>query len=232
MEKSKIKVIVTGVTGMVGEGVLHECLNSPFIDEVLVIGRKLCGKSHPKLTEIILPDFLKPKALESQVKEFDACFFCLGVSSLGMKEADYTEKTHTLTLGFAKAIVNNNPNMSFIYVSGVGTDRTENGKLMWARVKGRTENELQLVGFKNFFAFRPSLIFPTKGLSNALVFYKYINWMYPFLKIAIPSMISTLTEVGKSMIYLALKGSDKSVIEVKDIVETSKAYDRLIKNSI
>jgi uncharacterized protein YbjT (DUF2867 family) len=230
MEKSKIKVIVTGVTGMVGEGVLHECLNSPFIEEVLVIGRKLCGKTHPKLTEIVLPDFLKPEALKSKVKDYDACFFCLGVSSIGMKESDYTEKTHTLTIGFAKAIVENNPNMSFMYVSGVGTDRTENSKIMWARVKGRTENDLQLMGFENFYAFRPSLIFPTKGLSNALAFYTYINWMYPVLRTFIPSMVSTLTEVGKSMIYLALNRSAKNVIEVKDIIETSKEYDQLVKN--
>ncbi|MHA8051790.1 NAD-dependent epimerase/dehydratase family protein [Aquirufa sp. ROCK-SH2] len=229
MEKSKIKVIVTGVTGMVGEGVLHECLESPFIEEVLVISRKPSGKSDPKLKEIILPDFLKPAELSSKVKGYDACFFCLGVSSLGMKEADYTEKTHTLTLGFAEAIIDNNPNMTFIYVSGVGTDRTENGKIMWARVKGRTENDLRLVGFKSFYAFRPSLIFPTKGLSHTLSFYKYINWMYPLLRAIMPSMVSTLQEVGKSMIYLALLGSDKNVIEVKDIVETSKEYDRLIK---
>jgi uncharacterized protein YbjT (DUF2867 family) len=230
MEKSKIKVIITGVTGMVGEGVLHECLQSPFIEEVLVISRKPCGKNHPLLQEIILPDFLQPEALKSTIKDYDACFFCLGVSSIGMKEAEYTEKTHTLTLGFAEALVDNNPNMTFIYVSGVGTDRTESGKIMWARVKGRTENDLRLLGFNNFFAFRPSLIFPTKGLSNTLAFYKYILWMYPILKAIVPSMVSTLKEVGKSMIYLALKGAEKNVIEVRDIVETSKEYDRLLKN--
>lgn len=229
MEKSKIKVIVTGVTGMVGEGVLHECLKSPYIEEVLVIGRKPCGKNHVKMKELILPNFLQPEALKTEVKDYDACFFCLGVSSLGMKEADYTEKTHTLTLGFAEAIIDNNPNMTFIYVSGVGTDRTENGKIMWARVKGRTENDLRLLGFKQFFAFRPSLIFPTKGLSHTLSFYHYINWMYPLLRVIMPSMVSTLKEVGQSMIYLTVNGSEKNVIEVKDIVETSQKYDHLIK---
>jgi hypothetical protein len=229
MENSQIKVIVTGVTGMVGEGVLHECILSPFIDEILVIGRKPCGVQNDKVKELILPNFIQPDGLLDVVKDYDACFFCLGVSSIGMNEADYTENTYTLTLGFAEAILPNNPELSFIYVSGVGTDRTENGRIMWARVKGRTENDLALLGFKRFYAFRPSMIFPTPGLKNALSFYRYINWLYPVLRKLMPSMVSTLVEVGKSMIYLALKGIDKNVIEVRDIVETSKNYDLLSK---
>jgi hypothetical protein len=230
MEKSQIKVIITGVTGMVGEGVLHECLLSPFIQEVLIIGRRPCGIQHAKIKELILADFMQPAEITPLVKDYDACFFCLGVSSLGMKEIDYTQKTHQLTTAFAKAILPNNANMSFVYVSGVGTDRTENGRIMWARVKGKTENDLTLMGFKRFYAFRPSLIFPTVGLKNALPFYRYVQWMYPFLRKWMPSMVSTLEEVGKSMIYLGLKGCDKNVIEVKDIVETSQNYDLLLKN--
>ncbi|MHA8067223.1 NAD-dependent epimerase/dehydratase family protein [Aquirufa sp. ROCK2-A2] len=229
MEKSQIKVIITGATGMVGEGVLHECLLSPYIAEILVIGRKPCGVQDAKLKEIILTDFLQPASLTKQVKNYDACFFCLGVSSIGMNESDYTEKTHTLTLGFAEAILPGNPDLTFVYVSGVGTDRTESGRVMWARVKGRTENDLALLGFSRFYAFRPSLIFPTSGLKHALRFYQYINWMYPFLKKTIPSMVSTLAEVGKSMIFLGIEEFEKNVVDVNDIRDISRKYDQLVK---
>ncbi|NBW04242.1 MAG: NAD-dependent epimerase/dehydratase family protein, partial [Cytophagia bacterium] len=160
MEKVKIKIIITGATGMVGEGVLHEALKSPFIEEVLVIGRKPTGYAHPKLKEFQLLDFYKPEGLNDLIREYDACLFCLGVSSIGMKEEEFTLKTHTLTIGFATVLAKSNPNMTFSYISGSATDSTEKGAVMWARVKGKTENDLAKLGFKNTFAFRPGYLQP------------------------------------------------------------------------
>lgn len=226
MNYAKIKVIVTGVTGMVGEGVMHECLLSPHVEEVLVISRRPTGKTDPKLKEIILQDFYSPAALEEKVQGYDACYFCLGVTSIGKNEAEYTHLTYDLTLGFAKAIKKHNPDMTFVYVSGKGTDSSEKGSLMWARVKGKTENDLMKLNFKAVFAFRPSMLHPTPGLQHTLSFYKYINWMYPFLRKFAPQMVCTLRELGQSMIAVTLKGYDKSVIEVADIVHLSKVLPK------
>ncbi|MHA8054242.1 NAD-dependent epimerase/dehydratase family protein [Aquirufa sp. Wall-65K1] len=222
MKNSKIKVIVTGVTGMVGEGVLQECLLSPHVEEVLVISRRPSGKSHPKLKEIILKDFYQTEELQDQVKGYDACYFCLGVTSIGKNEAVYTRLTYDLTLGFAKSIEKNNPELTFIYVSGKSTDSTEKGSLMWARVKGKTENDLRKLRFKAAYAFRPGMLHPTEGLQHALPFYKYINWMYPFLRWAAPNMVCTLKELGQAMIAVTIHGYDKTAIEVADIVRLSK----------
>lgn len=225
MKNSKIKVIVTGVTGMVGEGVMHECLLSPHVEEVLVISRCPSGKSHPKLKEIILKDFYQTEELEEQVKGYDACYFCLGVTSIGKNEAAYTQVTYDLTLGFAKAIEKYNPQLTFVYVSGKSTDATEKGSLMWARVKGKTENDLRKLHFKAVYAFRPGMIHPTPDLQHALPFYQYINWMYPFLRWIAPNMVCTLKELGQAMIAVTIHGYDKSVIEVADIVHLSKVLE-------
>lgn len=218
MEKVKIKIIITGATGMVGEGVMHEALNSTYIEEVLVIGRKLTGYLHPKLKEFQLVDFYKPEELSDLVKSYDACLFCLGVSSIGMKEEEFTFKTHTLTMGFAKILVQSNPNMTFFYISGSATDSTEKGAVMWARVKGRTENDLAKLGFKNTYAFRPGYLQPTAGMKNTLPYYKYIDWLYPFFKLFIPNHTSRLSELGMAMIECAVFGHNKKIIEVKDIL--------------
>ena len=222
MEKVKIKIIITGATGMVGEGVLHEALNSDYIEEVLVIGRKPTGYVHPKLKEFQLLDFYKPEGLSDLVREYDACLFCLGVSSIGMKEEEFTLKTYTLTIGFAAVLAKSNPNMTFSYISGSATDSTEKGAIMWARVKGKTENDLAKLGFKNTYVFRPGYLQPTVGMKNTLSYYKFIDWLYPFLKLIIPNHTSRLSELGKAMIECAVFGHQNNIIEVKDILVLSQ----------
>jgi uncharacterized protein YbjT (DUF2867 family) len=213
----KIKTIITGVTGMVGEGVLHECLENKGVEAVLVINRKPCGVLHPKLKEIIHQDFFDFAPIENQLVGYNACFFCLGVSSIGMKESAYYEKTYTLTLHVATTLSKLNSDMTFCYVSGAGTDTTEKGKSMWARVKGKTENDIFALPFKQSFAFRPGYIHPTKGLTHVHNFYTYITWMYPvFLKL-FPNTVSTLKEVGLAMIAVTQKGYAKKIIDPNDI---------------
>src|ERR1700709_2855350 len=194
--ETKIKAIVTGATGMVGEGVLQECLNHPQVEAVLVINRKPCGVVHPKLKEIIHPDFFDLSAIEGQLSGYNACYFCLGVSSVGMKEPEYYKLTYTLTLNLPPPLSTLNPDMTFCYVAGASTDSTEQGKSMWARVKGKTENDLMKLPFKKVFAFRPGFMKPTGGLKNTLPAYKYLGWLYPILKFLAPKYACTLKEVG------------------------------------
>jgi nucleoside-diphosphate-sugar epimerase len=147
MSTLKLRVIVTGATGMVGEGVMHECLQNDAVESVLVINRKPCGVSHPKLKEIIHADFFNLSPVENQLAGYNACFFCLGVSSVGMKEPEYYRMTYTLTMNFAETVLKQNSGMSFCYISGASTDSTEKGRMMWARVKGKTENDLLRLRF-------------------------------------------------------------------------------------
>ena len=222
----KVRAVVTGATGMVGEGVLHECLLHPDVESVLVINRKPCGVSHPKLKEIIHNDFFNLSPIESELSGYNACFFCLGVSSLGMKEPEYTKISYTLTMNVAQTLSRLNPDMTFCYVSGAGTDSTEKGKMMWARVKGKTENDLAKLPFKAAFAFRPAFILPTKGLKNALSFYKYVTWLYPIVHPLFPNSFGTLKEVGLAMINCVIFGADKRILEAKDIAAlASKKQD-------
>lgn len=218
----KIKAILTGATGMVGEGVLHECLQHEDVEEVLVITRKPCGVTHPKLKEVVHPDFNYIGAIEHHLSGYNACFFCLGVSSVGMKEAEYYKLTYLLTMNFATTLVNKNTDMVFCYISGRGTDSTEKGKLMWARVKGKTENDLMKLPFKKVYNFRPGIMKPTKGLKNTLSFYKYMGWLIPIFKLFSPKSVVSLKEVGLAMINSATKGYEKSIIEAKDISILSK----------
>lgn len=211
------KVILTGATGMVGEGVLLECLAHPNISEVLSVSRKSNGRSHPKLKEYLVPDFLGLGENDEHLKGYDACFFCAGVSSIGKKEEEYTRLTFDTTIHFAKAVLKQNPQMTFIYVSGASTDSSEQGKLMWARVKGKTENTLLAMSFKKVHNFRPGFMKLTPGQKNALPAYKYFAWLYPILKIVLPNSTSTLKQVGLAMINTLVKGSDKKILEVKDI---------------
>lgn len=225
-----MKVIITGTTGMVGEGVLTECLAHSQITEVLSVSRKQTGITHPKLKEYIVPDFLSLKENDERLKDYDACFFCAGVSSVGMKEPEYTRITYDTTLTFAKA-VNPDCRMSFVYVSGSGTDSTEKSKLMWARVKGKTENDLMKLPFKQVFAFRPGFMKPVDGQKNIPKIYKFISWLYPVLKFVIPNVTSTLQQVGQAMIYAVQNGYDKNVVEVKDIlILADKAIKQMNKN--
>lgn len=217
-----LRVIITGTTGMVGEGVLHECLQNPDISAVLVINRKPGGIMHPKLKEIIHGDFFELSAIESQLAGYDACYFCLGVSAIGRNEEDYYKMTYTLTLYIAQILSKVNPEMTFCYVSGSGTDSSEKGRVMWARVKGKTENDLMNLPFKKVYAFRPGYMQPTKGLKNVKKYYNYMSWMYPFFRTVFPSFVSTLKELGLAMIQVTKNGYSKKVLEVKDIVKLAK----------
>ena len=206
---------------MVGEGVLHMCLNHPDVEAVLVINRKPCGAAHDKLTEIIHNDFHDLTAIESRLAGYNACYFCMGVSSVGMKEEDYHRITYDLTMQMAQTLVRLNPDMTFCYVSGVGTDSSEKGKSMWARVKGKTENDLMQLPFKNAFMYRPGYIQPVKGLNNTYTIYKFVAPLYPVLKALLPKYVCTLEEIGRSMIHVVLQGYHTQVLEVRDIIESA-----------
>ena len=219
---TKVNAIVTGSTGMVGEGVLHECLLHPDVESVLVINRKPCGVTHPKLTEIIHADFFDLSAIESRLTGYNACFFCLGVSSIGMKEPEYTRVSYTLTMNVARTLSRLNPGMTFCYVSGAGTDGTEKGKIMWARVKGKTENDLAKLPFRAAYAFRPAFMLPTKGLKNTLSFYKYVDWLYPVVHPLFPGSFGTLKDLGLAMINSVIRGSDKKVLNSSDIATLAR----------
>jgi uncharacterized protein YbjT (DUF2867 family) len=218
----KINAILTGSTGMVGEGVLHECLQHPEVESVLVINRRPCGVTHPKLNEIIHSDFFDLLPIESRLAGFNACFFCAGISSVGMKEPEYTRITYELTMNFAQTLSKLNPDMIFCYVSGAGTDSSEKGRMMWARVKGKTENDLMKLKFKNVYAFRPAFMKPTMGQKNAPKFYKYILWLYPVLNKLFPQYFGTLSNVGLAMINCTIISIEKKVLETKDIAELAK----------
>lgn len=211
------RVIITGTTGMVGEGVLLECLADSRISEVLSVSRKPTGMAHPKLKEYLVPDFLSLQEQDEKLKGYDACFFCAGVSSIGMKEEEYSRITYDTTLHFATVLAQQNPNMVFIYVSGAATDSSEQGRLMWARVKGRTENALLQLPFKSVHNFRPGIMKPTPGQKRTLSLYKYLGWLFPFLKRVYPNGTSTLSKVGQAMIKTLTVGTDKQILEVRDI---------------
>jgi uncharacterized protein YbjT (DUF2867 family) len=222
MSSSPLRVILTGATGMVGEGVLHECLQHPDVEQVLVIGRRSSGITHPNLKEIIHPNFYDLSPIEGQLAGYNTCFFCLGVSSVGMKEAQYYHLTYDLTLHVAQTLSRLNKDMTFCYISGAGTDSTEKGRSMWARVKGKTENDLTRLPFKHVYNFRPGILQPTKGLNNTLSFYKYLGWMIPVIRKLSPKYVTTLKELGLAMINAAARGYDKQIIEVPDILALSR----------
>jgi uncharacterized protein YbjT (DUF2867 family) len=215
----KIKPIITGVTGMIGEGVLYECLKHPNVEEVVVVTRKPTGISNPRMKEVVVKDFNDLSEVKDQLKGYDSCFFCAGVSSIGLNEEEYSKLTYDLTTNFARSLAELNPGMTFCYVSGAGTDSSEKGKSMWARVKGRTENAVARVPFKKVYNFRPGFIKPTKGLKNTLKLYTYLGWLYPVIKTISPNMGCSLTEIGQAMINSVLTGYDKTVIEVKDFIK-------------
>lgn len=219
-----LKVIITGTTGMVGEGVLLECLQHAEISEILMVNRRHNNISHPKLKECIIPDFLNPGMALGQLRGYDACFYCAGVSSAGMKEKEYTLITYDTTLHFAGILSGLNPGMVFIYVSGSMTDSTEAGKMMWARVKGRTENALMRLPFKKAYNFRPGFMKATAGQKNILRYYWLVSWMYPFFKIFLPGYVSTMSEVGKAMINCVLEDYPKQILEINEINLLAKKY--------
>lgn len=216
------KVIITGVTGMVGEGVLIECLENPMVSQVLVLGRRSCGYTHPKLKEIVHENLMDTSPLSKELLGYDACYFCLGITSVGMKEPDYKKITYDLTLAIATILLPINPKMTFCYVSGAGTDSSEKGRLMWARVKGRTENDLMRLPFGQVYNFRPGYLQPTPGARNTLGFYRWIKWMYPAMRLLFRGSASTLRELALAMLHVTAYGYEKQVLEVKDIVKAAQ----------
>ena len=218
----KIKAIITGTTGMVGEGVLQECLSHQNVEEILVINRRPCGISHPKLTEIIHSDFFNLSPVADKLKGYNACFFCLGVSSVGMSEEQYYNLTYNLTMNFAQLLSGQNQEMTFCYISGAGTDSTEKGRMNWARVKGKTENDLAKLPFKKVFACRPGFMLPSEGAKNVPGYYKVFKYLYPVLRSVFPNHVSTLKEVARAMINSVIYGSEKQILEVKDLVELAQ----------
>ena len=215
-----IKVIITGATGMVGEGVLFECLQNKKVSEVLIINRRHYEMSHPKLKELIVPDFFQLEKFAENIKGYDACFFSAGISSVGMKEEKFTIITYDTTLSFAKALLQANNNISFTYVSGSHTDSSEKGRIMWARVKGRTENDLAKLPFKSEYNFRPGGMLPFNGQKNWKAAYK---WIVKIIKAVAPKKVITMQELGRAMINAITIGYAKNILEIADIKELAKA---------
>ncbi len=213
---SPIKVIITGATGMVGEGVLFECLQNSKVSEVLIVNRRHYELQHPKLKELIVPDFFKLDKFAADIKGYDACFFCAGISSVGMKEDNYTRITYDTTIAFAKALIAVNNNMFFTYVSGSHTDSSEKGRVMWARVKGRTESDLAKLPFKAEYNFRPGAMLPFPDQKNWKTVYKFI---VKVIKAISPKRVLSMQEVGRAMINAVAIGYPKNILEIKDIRE-------------
>ena len=204
---------------MVGEGVLNEALKHPDVESILVIGRRSCNVEHQKLKELLHNDFFDYSTLREHLRGFNACFFCLGVSSVGMNEQDYSRITYDLTMQAARTLSGFNPDMTFCYISGTGTDSSEKGRLMWARVKGKTENHLTRLPFKAVYLFRPGLMKPTKGQKNVKPLFKVLGLLYPLWKVLSPKNVCTLEEVGLAMIQAAQTGYTKQILENKDIAQ-------------
>jgi uncharacterized protein YbjT (DUF2867 family) len=215
-----VKVILLGATGMVGQGVLRECMLGPEVETVLAIGRNATAQQHQKLRGIVHNDLSDLSAIEGRLSGYDACFFCLGVSAVGMNEEAYTRVTYDLTISLATILSRLNPAMTFIYVSGSGTDSTERGRMMWARVKGRTENALFQIPFKAVYMFRPGYIQPLHGIRTKTKWYRAVYAMmgslYPVWKLLFPKYVTTTECVGRAMLNVAKRGAPKSVLENQD----------------
>ena len=202
---------------MVGQGVLRECLVDPEVEQVLALGRGVCGVENPKLREIVRPDLFDYSDIEHELTGYDACFFCLGVSAAGMNEERYTKITYDLTLAAAQTLAKLNPNMTFIYVSGAGTDSTEQGRSMWARVKGKTENDLLRLPFKAAYMFRPGFIQPMHGIKSKTtayrVGYSIAAPLFPVLRFLFPRYVTTTEEVGRAMLRVAKQGHPHPIVD-------------------
>ena len=216
-----MNVLLLGATGMVGQGVLRECLLDPRVRQVVVIGRSSTGQHHPKLREIVIQNLFDLSAVLPDLPALDACFYCLGASAVGMSEEQYTRVTHDLTLSVAESLVRRDPAMTFVYVSGTGTDSTEQGRAMWARVKGRTENALLRLPFRAAYMFRPAMIVPMHGIRSRTrlyrVLYTVLAPVLPLLKRLAPGWVTTTERVGQAMITVAAQGAPRPVLENPDI---------------
>lgn len=224
-----MKAIVFGASGMVGGGVLLECIGDPEVSSVLVVGRTPCGVDDPKVVEIIHQDFFDFTTIEDRLSGCDACFFCLGVSAAGMTEEKYRHLTYDLAIAAAETLARLNPGMTFCYVSGQGTDSTEKGRVMWARIKGATENRLLEMPFKAAFMFRPGYIQPMKGIRSKTRLYQSLytalSWLYPVLARVMPNRVTTTEKHGRAMIAVSLRGYSKSILDPQDINELAKTRD-------
>jgi uncharacterized protein YbjT (DUF2867 family) len=216
-----VKVLLFGASGMVGQGVLRECLLDPEVARVVAVVRRPTGRKHAKLTEIVHSDLATLASIESQLTGFDACIFTAGVSALGMSEQEYTRVTYDLTLGVAKTLLRTSPDLTFVYVSGAGTDSSEKGRMMWARVKGRTENALLSMPFRAAYMFRPGLIMPLHGIRSSTrwynVAYAGIRPIFPLLRRVAPTLITTTEQLGRAMLAVARNGYATHVLEMADI---------------
>ena len=216
-----MKVVIFGATGMVGQGVLRECVRDAGVERVLCVGRRASGVVHPKVTDLIVEDPGNLGAVERQLTGLDACFFCLGVSSVGMKEADYRRITYDLTLGAATTLARLDPQMSFVYVSGAGTDSTERGRSMWARVKGATENALMRLPFNATYMFRPGVIEPMHQVRSKTALYRWIyvvaTPLFGLMRRFAPDRMTTSVQVGRAMLVVAKRGARTPLLEVRDI---------------
>jgi uncharacterized protein YbjT (DUF2867 family) len=216
-----MKIMIFGATGMIGQGVLRECLLDPGINGVLTVGRGATGQQHLKLKEVVVSDLFDLTAVEPELRGYDACFFTLGVSAAGMSETAYTRLTYDLTLSVARTLLRLNPAMTFMYVSGMGTDSTERGRVMWARVKGRTENALLGLGFPAAYMFRPGAVQPLHGIRSRTGWYRALyrvtGFMLPLLKKVFPHAITTTEQLGRKVIAVAREGYPKQILESRDI---------------
>ncbi len=216
-----MRVLIFGATGMVGQGVLRECLLDPGVERVTTIGRNATGAADPKLRELVHADLWNYASIEKELTGLDACFFCLGVTSAGMKEADYERITYGIAVAAAETLARLNPGMTFVFVSGAGTDSSEQGRVMWARVKGRTENAILRLPFKGAYAFRPGVIQPLHGIRSRTTIYNVgyaiFKPLMPILRWAFPGQILTTEKIGRAMLKVARSGAPKRILEAKDI---------------
>ncbi len=218
-----MKIIVFGATGMIGQGLLRECLLDGDVERVLVVGRTPLGQQHEKVRELLHQDFLDFSAVESELGGYDACLFCLGVSSSGMTEEAYYRVTYEFTLAAARTLAKSSPGMTFIYVSGAGTDSSESGRTMWARVKGKTENALLKLPFKASYMFRPGYIQPLHGITSKTksyrIMYAVLGPLYPVWKTVAPKHVTTTEKVARAMLRVVKQGAPKQLVENQDINE-------------
>lgn len=218
----EINAVIFGATGMIGQGVLIECLEHPAVKSILVIGRRSCGKQNPKLKEIIHSDFLDYASIEQELSGYNTCFYCLGVSSSGMSPEAYYTITHDYTVAAAEVLSRLNQEMVFCFISGAGTDDSEQSRMRWARVKGKAENSLKSFPFKDLYLMRPAYIQHRKGVRPSYVFYRIFAPVYPLLRSLFPRMVTDTEEVGRAMINAVLYGSEKQTLENKHIIELAK----------
>jgi uncharacterized protein YbjT (DUF2867 family) len=217
----KMNVLLFGATGMVGQGVLRECLLDPDVQRVQTVGRTASGAQSPKVRDVVHADVSSYASIEGELSSFDACFFCLGVSSAGMNEADYERVTYGITMAAAETLARLNPGMTFIYVSGTGTDSSERGRTMWARIKGKTENALLRLPFKAAYMFRPGVIQPLHGVQSKTpayrILYSLTKPLLPLLRRLLPNLIITTEEIGRAMLNVARNGAPNRILENRDI---------------